>query len=97
MLGLPGLPVEWLGAGSGSCVFSVGVSEFEEGRDISELDGDGGWSKFVEDGHTNFIDAICVSFFVSSSDLIVSSIRKLSDLELLGPCTGSLQLSNLMA
>ena len=96
-LGLPGLPVEWLGAGSGSCVLSVGVSEFEEGRDISELDGEGGLRNIVEDGPSNVIDAIGVGFFVSSSDLIVSSIRKLSDLELLGPCTGSLQLSNVMA
>lgn len=77
-LGLPGLSVECLDAGSGSCVLSVGVSEFEEGRDISELDGEGGWSKFVDNiGHSNVIDAIGVGFFVSSSDLIVSSIRKL--------------------
>ena len=96
-LGMPGLPEDWLGADSGSCVLSVGVSEFEEGRDISELDGEGGWSKFVEDGHSNVIHAIGVGFFVSSSDLIVSSIRKLSDLELLGPRMGSLQLSNIMA
>ena len=71
----PGLPEDWSGADSGSCVLSVGVSEFEEGRDISELDGEGGWSKFVEDGHSNVIDAIGVDFFVSSSVLIVSSIR----------------------
>ena len=78
-------------------MLSVGVSEFEEGRDISELDGEGGLRNIVEDGHSNVIDAVGVGFFVSSSDLIVSSIRKLSDLELLGPCTGSLQLSNVMA
>ena len=67
--------MEWLAAGSGYCVLSVGVSEFEEGSDTSELDGEGGRSKFVEDGHSNVIDAIGVDFFVSSSVLIVSSIR----------------------
>lgn len=75
---LVGLPCECLDGSSESWVASAGWSELEDGRETSELDGDGGWGSCRVgdgdgDGHSRLVVTVNSGFLESSSVVTVSS------------------------
>ena len=78
-----GLSVECLVEVSGFWITSAGTSELDEGREISELDGEGGSSKFEdEEGHSSVVDDMAVGSLESFSDMIDATEKKSLSCEL---------------